>query len=144
MSPVSHQASSSFLQPSLSGVPTPSAHTSASVLGSYVTEDPLETRVVNISMEIAAAIAHAQAEDRSRERELSEDALESEEAEDTETGGNRREQEDYGTTHKPGEEAYAEGEVDEDSEEEERGEDAFPEPLRRRRGRKVGSKRKRH
>lgn len=150
MSPVSHQPSSSFLHPSLSGGATSSTHSSASVLGSYATEDPLETRVANISMEIAAAIAQGQAEDRSQqERELSEDALESEEAEDTETGGNRREQEDNGTVYEPGEEFEVaggeeedfEGEAEEDSE---GGGEAFPEPLRKRKDRTVGSKRKRH
>ena len=147
---MSHQASTSFIHHPLSG-PSTSAHASSSVLGGYTTEDPLETRVANISMEIAAAIAQAQAEDRGREQERSDEGLESEDAEEMGASGNQREWGDDGLRLGQEDEAEegdedAEGEVDEEpGGEEEDCEEEFPEPLRARKGkeRAVSSKRKR-
>jgi hypothetical protein len=143
---VSHHASASFIHHPLSG-PSTSAHASGSGLGSYATEDPLETRVVNISMEIAAAIAQAQEEEKDREQDASDEALESEDAEEMGTGKNRRELGDDVVEQEAEEDDEdADGDVDERAEG--RGaeeEEEFPEPLRARKGNEpgIGFKRKR-
>jgi len=147
---VSHQASTSFIHHPLSGPSTSSAHASGSGLGGYATEDPLEARVANISMEIAAAIAQAQAEDRAQEPEESDDGLESEEVDDTGTGRTRRVRSGKDTADTragqdiEGGEEDAEGELDEDPGEGE-DEEEFPSPLRGRKGKEpaAGYKRKR-
>jgi len=128
-----------YIHHPLSGPSTSSAHLSGAGLGSYATEDPLEARVTNISMEIAAAIAQAQAEDRDNRRAESDEGLDSEEVDET----GRRTQASGEVAVKPasqdeeGGEEDAEGEVDEDVGDEEVGgedDDEFPEPLRARKG----------
>jgi len=121
---------------------------SGSGLGSYVTEDPLETRIANISMDFAAAIAHTQAEARERQRvrRQSDGALENEMG----ATGAARSRRQRGREEFEGEggEEDAVGEVDDDNDDDEGEEDdGFPQPLRAQKGKDsegtVGVKRKR-
>lgn len=101
-------------------------------------------------MEIAAAIAQAQAEDRSHGREELDDGLESEEVDEARRArraqGGREAVDKSTTKDEEGGEEDAEGEVDEDPGDEKGGreeDEEFPEPLRARKGPVAGGKRKR-
>lgn len=158
MSPVSHQASTSFVHHPLSGPSASTAQASGSSLGAYAIEDPLETRAMNISLEIAAALGHGQSEHRNiaqhSQHNFSFGALQNPNLNETDIRtvaevGPSQLAEQFRRMGEEGGEEDAEGEIDDDpggageglaSEGE-----GFPEPLRVRKGKEknTGPKRKR-